>query len=61
MVTHGDIITLSKKDAAVIVEKECQKRLHISTKEFLKRRRLGQLPRSEAVSDIEMMLKLAKR
>lgn len=60
MVINGDIISLSKKEVAVIIEKECQKRLRMTAKEFLQKRRDGTLPQSTAVSDIEMMLKLAE-
>ncbi len=61
MVIDGDIITLSKKEARDLVEKECRKRLHMSVKEFVQKRERGELPKSTAVHDIEILLKLEKR
>ena len=59
MVTNGDVITLSREDAEGIIDKECQRRLHISLEEFIERRKLGTLPDSLAVEDIEALLRFA--
>lgn len=60
MVVRDDIIILNKKEALALADKECRERLHMSTKEFVQRRAEGTLPKSIAVHDIEMMLRLAK-
>ena len=60
MVTNGDVITLNKQEVLALVDKECRKRLHISGKEFIRKRAKGELPNSLAVHDVEMMLRLAK-
>ena len=59
MVVHNDIITLSKKEIEELIDSECKKRLGMSAKEFLQKRKEGKLSRSTAVYDIEMLLKLA--
>jgi hypothetical protein len=59
MVIQGDIITLSKQEVKELIERECRKRLDMSVREFLNKRRKGTLPKSTAVHDIEMLLKLA--
>lgn len=58
MVINGDVVSLNKKEITKLIESECQKRLHMTTKEFIRKRKDGQLPKSVAVDDIEMLLKL---
>ena len=59
MVKNGDVITLSKKEAKELIEKECQERLGISLKEFRQKRKRYELPESVAVYDIEALLRFA--
>ncbi len=60
MVKNGDIITLNNKDFDKILDKECRKVLGMSGQEFLRKRNNGGLPKSTAIRDIEMLLKLAE-
>jgi hypothetical protein len=60
MVIQGDIITLTKKEAIEIIDKECQKRLGMNLEEFRERRKQGNLPKSLAVYDIEALLRFAQ-
>ena len=60
MVKDGDVITLNKEEVMALIDRECRKRLHMSAAEFLKKRDNGGMPRSIAVHDIEMMLRLAR-
>jgi len=60
MVKDGDVVTLNKKEVMVLIDRECRKRLHMSAKDFLRKRDNGGLPHSAAVHDIEMILKLAE-
>ncbi|MDP6771939.1 MAG: hypothetical protein QF704_14655 [Anaerolineales bacterium] len=59
MVVNGDVVILNKKDVERIIDAECQKRLHMSGKEFSWKYNNGELPDSTAIHDIEMLLKLA--
>ena len=59
MVIDGDIITLNKKEVEELIDRECKKRLGISAKEFLQKRERGELSKSIATHDIEMLLELA--
>jgi hypothetical protein len=59
MVIDGDVITLNKKEVDEIIDLECKKRLGITLDEFLQRRKQDKLPKSTAVHEIEMLLKLA--
>ena len=58
MVIKGDIVTLSKKGVEEFIDKECRRRLGMSTKEFVRKRKHGELPKSIAVHDIKILLKL---
>lgn len=58
MKRHNDIITLTKREVAELIDRECRNRLGMSAKEFLQKRREGKLSPSPAVHDIEMLLKL---
>jgi len=62
MVIHGDVISLSKKEAEEIIDKECRKRLGMSLNEFKEKRKRGDLPNSRplAVYDIEALLRFAE-
>jgi len=60
MVTKDDVISLNKKEVLELANKECSKRLQISINEFINRQKTNQLPKTTAVHDIEMILKLAK-
>lgn len=60
MVIDGDVISLSKREALEIVEKECQKRLGISLETFKEKRKQRKLPKSLAVRDIEALLRFAE-
>ena len=60
MVKHGDIVTLNKEELDEIIDIECQGRLGITRGEFLHRRERGELPKSTATQEIEMLLKLDK-
>lgn len=59
MITQGNMVTLNKKEVDQLINRECRKRLGISAKEFLRKRENGGLPKSTAVHDIEILLKLA--
>jgi hypothetical protein len=59
MVIQGDVISLSNKEVKELIDRECRKRLDMSGREFLERREKGKLPKSTAVHDIEILLKLA--
>ncbi len=59
MVINGDVISLSKKEAVEIIEKECQRRLGMSLGEFRQKRRCHKLPDLVAVHDIEALLRFA--
>lgn len=59
MVKNGDVITLSKKEAEELIEKECRERLGMSLKEFRQKRKHRELPKSLAVYDIEALLRFA--
>lgn len=59
MVINGDIVTLSKPEVKELVNRECKKRLGMSAKEFSLKQKNGELPKSTAVRDIEMLLRLA--
>jgi hypothetical protein len=61
MTKKGDIITLSDKDFDRIFDIECKKVLGISGKEYLERRNNGGLPKSTAIHDVEMLLKLVRK
>jgi hypothetical protein len=58
MVRHGDIVALNRKDLHEIIDRECKKRLGITRVEFLQRHEQGELPKSTATHEIEMLLKL---
>lgn len=58
MVKQRDIITLNKKEIEELIDRECKKRLGMSTKVFLQKRKHGRLPNTTAVHDIEMLLRL---
>jgi hypothetical protein len=60
MVIDGDVISLNKEEAEAIINKECQERLGINLVEFKEKRKIGELPRSLAVYDIEALLRFAK-
>ena len=60
MVINGDVISLNKREIFKLIEKECQSRLHMTVKEFIQKQKEGQLPKSTAVDDIGMLLKLVK-
>jgi len=57
MVIDGDVIVLSKREAEKIIDKECQKRLGISLREFKEKKRNRELEPSLAVHDIEALLR----
>ena len=59
MVKQGNMVTLDKKEVEQLIEKECKKRLGISSKEFIQKRERGELKKSIATHDIELLLKLA--
>jgi len=59
MVTKGDIITLSTKEFDEIIGAECKNRLGITLKEFLQKRKRGELSDATATQEIEMLLKVA--
>lgn len=59
MVINGDVVSLSREEVKRLIDRECRKRLGISAKEFLQKREHGELPKSAAVHDIEILLKLA--
>jgi len=59
MVIKSDIVTLSRKEAKELIDRECRKRLGMSAIEFVQKSRHGELPQSSAVHDIKMLLKLA--
>lgn len=58
MVIKGDVINLSKEEIEKIIDKECKERLDMSLKEFLNKRQHSELPKSIAVHDIDVLLKL---
>jgi len=58
MIIHNDVIILNKKEIAKLIDTECKDRLGMSSREFMRKRKDGTLPRSLAVHDIEMLLKL---
>jgi hypothetical protein len=59
MVINGDVVILNKRDVEKLIDAESKKRLHMSGKEFLRKYQRGELPKTNAVHDIEMLLKLA--
>jgi hypothetical protein len=59
MVTKDNIVTLDEKEVEELIDKECKKRLGITAKEFLQKRERGELTKSIATHDIELLLKLA--
>lgn len=61
MIERDDIVLLSKKEFAEVVEIECQKRLGMSTRDFMSGRRNGESSDSTAIHDIEMLLQGAKK
>lgn len=58
MVTHGDVITLDEKELAEVINLECKKRLNMTLEEFVQKRKSGELPKSPATQEIEMLIKL---
>jgi hypothetical protein len=58
MVENGDIIILNNKEVKKLIDKECRSRLGMSRLDFVQQREQGRLPKSYAVHDIEMLLKL---
>ena len=60
MVIDGDVISLNKKEAIEIINKECQKRLSMNLDTFKEKRKQGKLPNSLAVHDIEALLRFAQ-
>ncbi len=59
MVIKDDMVTLSKREVEELIDRECRKRLDMTAREFLHKREQGKLPKSTAVHDILMLLKLA--
>ena len=59
MVINGDVIILNEKEIEQLIDAECKKRLNMSGKEFLRKYQHGEIPKSSAVNDIEMLLKIA--
>ena len=53
MIERDDIVILSKEEFAEVVEIECQKRLGMSTRDFMSRN--GEA--SDSTDDIEMLLR----
>ena len=60
MVINGDVISLTKKEIIELINEECTKRLQMTITEFIEKQKAHKLPKTTAVHDIEMMLKLAK-
>lgn len=57
--TASPIVRLSKKRLEALIDREAQRRLHISGQEFRRRLLAGTLrPESVAVRDIAMLVKL---
>ena len=59
MITKGNMVTLNKEEINQLIDKECRKRLGISAREYLRKRKNGGLAKSIATHDIEILLKLA--
>ena len=59
MVTKGDIIILNEKEFDKIISIECKNRLGVTLKEFVQKRKQGELSDSAATQEIEMLLKVA--
>jgi hypothetical protein len=60
MVIDNDVISLNKAEVMKLINKECNDRLQMSITQFIKKQQNKELPRSTAVHDILMMLKLAE-
>ena len=60
MVIDGDVISLNRKEAVEIINKECQKRLSMNLDMFKEKRKQGKLPHSLAVHDVEALLRFAQ-
>jgi len=61
MVIDGNLITLSRKEAKELIERECKERLNMSAAEFLLKYRRGELLDLPAVPEIKMLLRLVYR
>lgn len=58
MVINGDIITLNRKEAKELINRECKERLGMNAAEFLWKSRKGSLPDLPAIPEIKMLLRL---
>jgi hypothetical protein len=58
MVKKGDVIVLTNREVKSLINRECKSRLGISRTDFMQQHEQGTLPKSAAVRDIEMLLKL---
>lgn len=61
MIERDDVVFLSKEEFDEVVEIECQKRLGMSTSDFIGGRRNGESSDSTAIHDIETLLHGAKK
>ncbi len=58
MIMKNDMVTLNKKEVQELIDRECRKRLGMSASEFVRKRKDGEIAKSTAAHDIEMLLKL---
>ncbi len=61
VIQTGDFITLSRKEAKDLINKECRERLGMDAATFLRKYRRGELTNSLVVPQIKMLLRLVYR